>query len=68
MVFNQIAVDQNDALEIPGQDGFTGLPRRVAQFMYHPWLTTSDCPVSALEGKAANRWATSATSSIVVNS
>jgi hypothetical protein len=21
--------------------------------MYHPWLTTSDWPVSALEGKAA---------------
>ena len=36
------------------------------QFMYQPWLTTRDWPVRALEGKAAKRWATSATSSIVV--
>ena len=36
--------------------------------MNQPWLTTRDCPVSALVGKAAKRRATSAPSSTVVNS
>ena len=41
---------------------------RKDQFMYQPWLTTSDWPVSALVGKAAKTCATSATSLMVVNS
>ena len=36
--------------------------------MNQPWLTTSDCPVSAFVGKPANSSATRATSSVVVNS
>ncbi len=47
-----------------------GAMKRVglAYCMNQPWLTTSDCPVRALLGKAANSTATSATSSSVVNS
>jgi len=36
--------------------------------MNQPWLTTSDCPVSALLGNDANSNATCATSAVVVNS
>ena len=36
--------------------------------MNQPWLTTSDCPVSAFVGNPANSSATRATSSVVVNS
>jgi hypothetical protein len=36
--------------------------------MNQPWLTTSDCPVKALDGNDANSNATFATSSTVVNS
>src|SRR5262249_3601139 len=36
--------------------------------MNHPWLTTTDWPVSAFDGNAARNTATSATSCAVVNS
>src|SRR5215813_6191733 len=35
--------------------------------MNHPWLTTTDWPVSAFDGNAARNTATSATSCAVVN-
>ena len=44
------------------------LRRASGYCMNQPWLTTSDCPVSALVGKAAKRRATAATSAVVVNS
>lgn len=36
--------------------------------MCQPWLTTIDCPVSALDGNEARNTPTSATSAAVVNS
>ena len=54
-----------------GRGGRTGAQRdgRAPGYcMNQPWLTTSDWPVSALLGKAANSRATLATSSVVVNS
>ena len=48
-----------------------GNPAKLGELSYcmnHPWLTTTDCPVSAFEPKEARNKAVSATSSTVVNS
>src|SRR5262249_14408204 len=67
----RIAPDRGERFDIVRLDGTDEQPLRLndrsAHCMNQPWLTTADCPFSALLGKAANSTANSATSAVVVN-
>src|SRR5689334_23331105 len=63
-----LAYAASNSQTLASRQACTAASCRQDHCMNQPWLTTSDCPVRALESKAAKNRTASATSSTVVNS